>query len=80
MLPVFLSELIIVAAPCILGHVRYAFPIIWTMPLALGVLVSLNRGLPVQNEAKDPAMPEKETRETEQEEGNEISLDTEERK
>ena len=43
MLPVYLSELIIVAAPCILGHVRYAFPIIWTMPLALGVYLSLCR-------------------------------------
>ena len=34
-LPLLISLLIIIAAPCIRGHVRYAYPIIYTFPIWL---------------------------------------------
>lgn len=34
-LPLIISVLIIIAAPCIRGHVRYAYPVIYTFPIWL---------------------------------------------
>ena len=36
-LPIFMSVLIVIAAPVIRGHVRYIFPLIWSVPLWLGL-------------------------------------------
>lgn len=36
-IPLFMSFLSIIGGPCILGHPRYVFPIIWTAPLWFGV-------------------------------------------
>ncbi len=38
--PLVLTILLIIAAPCIRGSVRYAFPIIWSFPIWLGCLIS----------------------------------------
>ena len=38
-IPLFMTLLVILAGPCILGHPRYAFPIIWTAPLWFGVFL-----------------------------------------
>lgn len=40
LLPVFLSLAIIVVAPCIKNHVRYAFPVIYSVPLLFAVYSS----------------------------------------
>ena len=33
LIPLVLSVLVVVAAPCIKGHVRYMFPVIWSSPI-----------------------------------------------
>lgn len=38
-LPLLISLLIIIAAPCIRGHVRYAYPVIYTFPVWLAGMV-----------------------------------------
>lgn len=37
LLPLFITILMILFSPCIRGHVRYAFPVIWTAPIWIGV-------------------------------------------
>ena len=41
--PLILSVLIIVAAPCIRWHVRYAFPVIYTFPLILAEFTRMRK-------------------------------------
>lgn len=42
-IPLILSVLIIVAAPCIRWHVRYAFPVIYTFPLILAEFTRMRK-------------------------------------
>lgn len=42
-IPLILSVLIIVAAPCIRWHVRYAFPVIYTFPLILAEFTRIRK-------------------------------------
>lgn len=42
-IPLLLSVLIIIAAPCIRGHVRYAFPVIYTFPLILAEFTRIKK-------------------------------------
>lgn len=42
-IPLILSVLIIVAAPCIRWHVRYAFPVIYTFPLILAEFTKIRK-------------------------------------
>lgn len=37
LIPLYISVLVIIASPCIKGHVRYAFPIIWSSPVWIGL-------------------------------------------
>ena len=41
-IPLWLTIVIIIIAPCIRGHVRYAFPIIWSFPVWLYAATSSN--------------------------------------
>ncbi len=42
-MPLIINDLIIVAAPVIHGHVRYAFPIIYSMPIVVAMYLYLSR-------------------------------------
>lgn len=42
-IPLLLSVLIIIAAPCIRWHVRYAFPVIYTFPLILAEFTRIKK-------------------------------------
>lgn len=44
-LPILLSILVILLAPVIQGHPRYAFPIIYSVPLVLGYYIYLTKNL-----------------------------------
>lgn len=41
-IPLILSIIIIIFAPCIYGHPRYAFPILYSFPIALGYYLYVN--------------------------------------
>ena len=41
--PLIINDLIIVAAPVIHGHVRYAFPIIYSMPIVVAMYLYLSK-------------------------------------
>ena len=41
--PIFLSALVIIIAPVIYGHPRYAFPIVYTVPLLIAYYIHLHR-------------------------------------